>query len=450
MEKCSKCESAISDNDVMAWKCMECGKAFKVNLSKLKKLQVLKNKPENTGKMLLKCPTCGNGIDNGNEKIACKCSACGNVMMGNLRDFAFFNREGVIKNNTINIDAYTHNTTLNDYTYITNNNHFQANINTTGNNINNLIIMAKNAQEMKNYEEANIYYTRILEIQPTNCDALVGKGVSALYNSNLNNIKADELIGYIDKAIECKKIDQDKQSVNEFIISSANALYNAAITVFQASKNHYNEFWKLESSAPEYWDRLGKVIKIFLFVITLTEDENIRNLENGTAYYIESIKFVVLCCVEICKQRQYVSGIVNPGQLLEMEEKREIKPIPSIHETYLLLYDNMIQKIKELDPTYIPEEINRNKQIKGACYIATCVYGSYDCPQVWTLRRYRDYTLNKTWYGRIFIKFYYTISPILVKQFGKTNWFKKLWKPILDKLVSNLNANGIDSLIYYD
>ena len=87
MEKCSKCGSAISDNDVMAWKCMECGKAFKVNLCKLKKLQVLKNKPENTGKMLLKCPTCGNGIDNGNEKIACKCSTCGNVMMGNLRDF---------------------------------------------------------------------------------------------------------------------------------------------------------------------------------------------------------------------------------------------------------------------------------------------------------------------------------------------------------------------------
>lgn len=88
MEKCNKCGSVISYNDSMAWKCTECGKAFKVNLSKLKKLQVLKDKPENTGKMLLKCPTCGNGIDNGNEKIACKCSTCGNVMMGKLRDFS--------------------------------------------------------------------------------------------------------------------------------------------------------------------------------------------------------------------------------------------------------------------------------------------------------------------------------------------------------------------------
>lgn len=88
MKKCSKCGSVISDNDKMAWKCTECGKAFSVNLSKLKKLQMLKNKPENTGKSLLKCSVCGNGLDNGSEMIACKCSACGNIMSGSLGDFA--------------------------------------------------------------------------------------------------------------------------------------------------------------------------------------------------------------------------------------------------------------------------------------------------------------------------------------------------------------------------
>ncbi len=71
----------------------------------------------------------------------------------------------------------------------------------------------------------------------------------------------------------------------------------------------------------------------------------------------------------------------------------------------------------------------------GGCYIATYVYGSYDCPQVWTLRRFRDYTLHKTWCGRLFIKCYYTISPALVKlfekqsglyYFGNLNWIKWL------------------------
>lgn len=86
----------------------------------------------------------------------------------------------------------------------------------------------------------------------------------------------------------------------------------------------------------------------------------------------------------------------------------------------------------------------------GGCYVATAVYGSYDCPQVWTLRRYRDYTLAEKWYGRLFIKTYYLISPIIVKCFGQTKWFKNIWKPRLDKLVRKLNAQGVDNTPYND
>ena len=87
---------------------------------------------------------------------------------------------------------------------------------------------------------------------------------------------------------------------------------------------------------------------------------------------------------------------------------------------------------------------------KKGCYVATCVYGSYDCPQVWTLRRFRDYTLSETWYGRAFIKIYYAISPTLVKWFGNTNWFKGLWKKPLDKMVEILNKQGFEDTKYND
>jgi len=87
---------------------------------------------------------------------------------------------------------------------------------------------------------------------------------------------------------------------------------------------------------------------------------------------------------------------------------------------------------------------------KGPCYVATAVYGSYDCPQVWTLRRYRDEVLGSTWYGRLFIKLYYAISPTLVKWFGKTKWFQKMWKGKLDKMVGKLNAKGFDDTPYQD
>lgn len=86
----------------------------------------------------------------------------------------------------------------------------------------------------------------------------------------------------------------------------------------------------------------------------------------------------------------------------------------------------------------------------GGCYVATCVYGSYDCPPVWTLRRYRDYVLSETVSGKLFIKLYYAVSPTLVKWFGKMKWFRRMCKAPLDKLVSTLNAKGIDSTMYKD
>lgn len=86
----------------------------------------------------------------------------------------------------------------------------------------------------------------------------------------------------------------------------------------------------------------------------------------------------------------------------------------------------------------------------GGCYIATCVYGSYDCPEVWTLRRYRDETLGSTWYGRLFIRIYYFVSPKLVKWFGKTRWFKKIWQKKLDRMVAKLQGQGVENTPYED
>ena len=86
----------------------------------------------------------------------------------------------------------------------------------------------------------------------------------------------------------------------------------------------------------------------------------------------------------------------------------------------------------------------------GGCYVATCVYGSYDCPEVWTLRRFRDETLAQTWYGRLFIHTYYAISPTIVKWFGDTDWFKDMWRGTLDKMVANLNAQGVPNTAYDD
>lgn len=102
------------------------------------------------------------------------------------------------------------------------------------------------------------------------------------------------------------------------------------------------------------------------------------------------------------------------------------------------------------DNPELSNRINALNTQSGGCYIATAVYGSYDCPQVWTLRRYRDYYLSERWYGRLFIKSYYAISPTLIKWFGKRNWFIYFWKRLLDKKVLNLNLKGYNNLPYDD
>ncbi len=103
-------------------------------------------------------------------------------------------------------------------------------------------------------------------------------------------------------------------------------------------------------------------------------------------------------------------------------------------------------KIQKCDPSFTTPTVDTS----AGCYIATAVYGSYDCPAVWTLRRFRDSTLAETWYGVKIIRMYYAVSPTLVKWFGNTIWFRTLWRKPLDKFVDLLNRKGVENTPYHD
>ena len=83
------------------------------------------------------------------------------------------------------------------------------------------------------------------------------------------------------------------------------------------------------------------------------------------------------------------------------------------------------------------------------CYIATAVYGSYDCPEVWTLRRFRDEVLRASVLGRLFIRGYYAVSPGLVRHLGSKPLFQKPVKMALDSFVSNLKKAGFRDTPYH-
>ena len=86
----------------------------------------------------------------------------------------------------------------------------------------------------------------------------------------------------------------------------------------------------------------------------------------------------------------------------------------------------------------------------GGCYVATAVYGSYDCPPVWTLRRYRDQVLFASRFGSLLIRIYYRFSPDLIERFGKYDIIRSLSRKILDRLTRSLNKKGFEDTPYYD
>lgn len=63
---------------------------------------------------------------------------------------------------------------------------------------------------------------------------------------------------------------------------------------------------------------------------------------------------------------------------------------------------------------------------KEGCFIATACYGDYNSNEVLLLRKYRDNVLMPNTFGRLFIRFYYFISPTLANAIAKSDTAKTL------------------------
>ncbi len=141
---------------------------------------------------------------------------------------------------------------------------------------------------------------------------------------------------------------------------------------------------------------------------------------------------------EIEMQTKYLA---YQGKTIVNTQMGQIQTTPSGEQTCII---TITWEGDDTDPKFI------NAQKAKGCYVATAVYGSYDCSEVWILRRYRDLVLAKTLFGRMFIKVYYAVSPTIVRLFGGTKWFKCFWKIKLDKLVKKLKDRGFKDTPYKD
>jgi len=293
----------------------------------------------------------------------------------------------------------------------------------------NLYEIARRARKTKNYEDAGKYYDAILAKKPKDWEAVLYVVFCKAMTCKIAEIQNYASLMMNNNASVLTLIkDNVKDEVEQKLSVLETAMANSQLAILfsgAAEKNYYDIDYSIR-------DR---------FCLTYIKN----NSSVAAMLYTLGDYFI------ICFEDKY--GF-EAASIWKQAISIHVKNLPLVDDkkSYKQFILNYVEKIKKFDKEYTPPEMNTNstEDESSGCYVATAVYGSYNCPQVWTLRRFRDNTLAEIWYGRAFIKIYYAISPTLVKWFGDTEWFKKMWRIPLDKMVTALQENGVESTPYQD
>ncbi|WP_289706005.1 MULTISPECIES: CFI-box-CTERM domain-containing protein [Muribaculaceae] len=306
----------------------------------------------------------------------------------------------------------------------------------------NLLSLAQNAIDSLNVDEAESYVNRILEIDCDNAQAWFIKMKAIGLSSSIDNLRVTEIISAGKKAIE--------KSNGELEID----VYGFYITVLNVNLQSFTEQLQNTGALKQIYEMNCMTNPFKASELTAESDEisffimNQYELLLNLRYVIPDDKVAnedLYCLVEFAATNwinftQAVNARFNVFKW-------------NLNEETVVEFRSILNRIKQGLPTASLDAFDEehiSNPSSGPCYIATVVYGTYDCPEVWTLRRFRDYTLAETWYGRAFIRTYYAVSPTLVKWVGNTAIFKRICLALLDGLVRKLQVNGVESTPYKD
>lgn len=286
---------------------------------------------------------------------------------------------------------------------------------------------ARRAKAKEDWEETEKYYNLVEQNEPSNIEAIFysayGKAKSSLVDSDIYKRQAafkvlQNCVSILDDNFDIEKEAEQKEIIKQIC---------GDIISMSGSSFVYNK--KVDGYGTTTWDDSNQTYGLFALLnveICTTLEEIIKKYPADRAK--DTIFYYQLAIL-------HRTLLMNMKQLTKDSRQVHIDRCQKYHEEW-----------HKIDPSHeIPEP-----QSTGGCYVATAVYGSYDCPEVWTLRRYRDNTLAETWYGRAFVRTYYAISPTLVRWFGETKWFKKMWQGKLDRMVKRLKDEGVEDTPYED
>jgi hypothetical protein len=276
------------------------------------------------------------------------------------------------------------------------------------NRLDNLYQAARRARDDNNSELAKKHYEMILVEDPNSWEAAFYAVYFQSMQCTIANIASaataiTNSIASTLSLIKCNISDSTGQgkALNEIVASVGligDMLHNAAIS-------HYNEFPNIDSARPDYRQRAIAISSMF-FILGDTVLSGFKNSGMIKTWAVKAYKqgISVICWYSWMKS-----------------ECREI-------------IESHVSKIHDIGDT----SYQAPKSSEGLCFIATAVYGSYEAPEVRTLRHFRDEVLLKSNAGRKFVSFYYRHSPYYAEKLKSHKHINRIARFILDGIVALL------------
>lgn len=290
--------------------------------------------------------------------------------------------------------------------------------------LNNLYQIARRAKDDNNGENAAKYYDLVLQEDPTSWEASFYVVYFKAMGCTIAQIResANKVMNCLDTVLELIQAHVEDQEQSKAYAEVAARLNTVSTMLYQAANNHYQGI-----------------------------DINIRSnykqeLINNTLASCDILYIFGNRLEKRFGRRKDAQQLAVAAWARAIDMHNGVLYFIANKDDQKTFMDSYAAKIRKYNPSY-----EKPAPIKTTgCYIATAVYGSYDCPQVWTLRRYRDGVLARSWAGRAFIRAYYALSPAMVRRFGRSAWFQRLWRGVLNRMVAALQARGFADSPYQD
>ncbi len=331
-------------------------------------------------------------------------------------------------------NSYIWDESINNYvTYVTNHNSFLgANFNVLGPSAEKYVKLAMSSLEAGNNSEALDYAKKALEIQPDSSTAWIVRMMTTQSQNASRKPIAKEIVAYGGNAIRYAS-DEKKEQVKKIVYRHylAHAIVMMATAVAEERNALYLQGLIAENADAESKSMAGDLATQ---AISLKSEVPESYFDSSAGARKQVVRLSNLYLDYWSARGKKISCTSKPSNT---QERTLMQLMHSLTDDEKLLVNGYAAPVK-VDPE------------KEKFYIPITVYGSYECPKVWMLRRYRDQHLKTTWRGRLALRSYYAVSPTLVKYFGRTQWFWRFCKNRLNKLVVRLQAQGVESTRYRD